>query len=225
MKKTKIFVTVFLLFLCLNSTQAMNYNINIDSLTKKLFVKSESLAIKKRIQYSKHYDFLEENYVGEQFIKTVLKESPELINNTNYYKWGLLRLLSDKTIERDFYTDLDIIAILYNLCIDDYIDIVDSVFIKVKSRDLSIEIMKNLIVQNPYLTITLAKNYRCHQVYEKLYQIRKELQLINMNNQISNIITQEIDSIISGNTWKIIPERLKKRNLYKNLKNNAPSCK
>ena len=167
-----------LLFILLFSFNlfALTSDNNLKSKTKQLFLKSELFAMNERSEVEKN-SFLDPVWRNLRFIELAKNKSPDLIANTNYYKWGLFDLLTDSKIKKDNYTDIDIVNILYNLCLDDYIQVVDSAYFLVKQHKLKIEVFELFINQDFNITNRLAKNYKYPPVTNLLKSIRHDLDL------------------------------------------------
>lgn len=201
MRKIIFLIGAFISLVCLK-IHANNSKINNDSVARQLFIKSEKVAIPNRskIEKMRFMDPIERNIL---FFKIVRKESPDLIDNTNKYKYSLINLFTDKSIRKDGYSNLDICNILSNLCIDDYIDVTDSIYTLVKRNKLDFEILNCMIEQDFNVSNELAKKYENFKSIQFLKKLTNEIEqgkyiLPKKNNDFVKFI----NSILSGEEWR-----------------------
>lgn len=201
MKYKIIIVWLIVTFAC-SGTYAVDFKNNEAKIAKELFVKSESIAIKNRAKIAKNR-FLDPIGNNELFYKIVKRETPDLINNTSKYKFGLMKLLEDKTIKKDWYTEFDIVNLLCNLCLEDYIDIIDSVRILVIKNQLKFEILEHIVIQDFNLTNLLARNYQNTKLKELLKQIKQDIKFGKIVIPTNNFgFMEELNKLESGETWE-----------------------
>ena len=197
-----IILLILFVFFANIKINAFDFNKNEDSIARQLFVKSEKIAIRSRakIEKMRFLDPIERNIL---FFKIVRSESPDLINNTFKYKFSLINLLSDKKIQKDSYSDFDIVNILSNLCIDDYIEVTDSVYTLAKKNKLKFDILENMVIQDFNVSNQLARSYRNPKL--KLF-LKKILIDIESGKFIlpkkNNDFIEFVNKLISGEEWE-----------------------
>lgn len=81
-----------------------------------------------------HYDYLDKNRIFEDplsrtwyFFNTVKAIAPQLLTDTKLYKTEVFNILTDTSFQKNKFTNYDVIYILYNLPVDDYVDLLSSV--------------------------------------------------------------------------------------------------
>jgi len=201
MKYRIIIVWLIVTFAC-SGTYAIDLKNNEAKIAKELFVKSERIAIKNRAKIAKNR-FLDPIGNNELFYKIVKRETPDLINNTNKYKLGLIKLLEDKTIKKDWYTEFDIVNLLCNLCIEDYIDIIDSVRTLVIKKQLKFEILERIVIQDFNLTNQVARNYQNTKLQKLLKQLKQDIKFGKIAIPTNNFgFIEELNKLKSGETWE-----------------------
>lgn len=168
-----IFLGILITIACIK-IHANDFKKNEDSVARQLFVKSEKIAIRNRAKTEK-MRFLDPVERDILFYKIVRSESPDLLDYTNKYKFSLINLLIDKTIKKDDYSDFDIVNVLYNLCIDDYIKAMDSVYSLVKKNKLKFDILERMIIQDFNVSNQLANNYRNPKLQQFIYRLLQEI--------------------------------------------------
>jgi hypothetical protein len=106
-----------------------------------LFANAEKNAIKQRKEFDKKGVFMDPLGINSCTYNILKKTSPELLDNTNVYIDSLLSLFNNKLIPRDYYTDFDIIVILSNLCIDDYIIVINKVYLLYTNKKIKFKMI------------------------------------------------------------------------------------
>ena len=202
MIKFTLFIGLFFSLSCVN-LHANELNKNVDSIARQLFVKSEQIAMRNRAKIEK-MRFLDPVERNSLFFKIVQSESPDLINQTNKYKFGLISLLSDETIIKDDYTNFDIVNILYNLCIDDYVVAMDSVYSLVKANKLKFDILETMVIQDFNVSRQLVLNYQNPKVQQFMYKILHEIETgVYVISKENYDFVESVKKLISGKDWDI----------------------
>lgn len=173
-----------------------------DSIAENLFLKCEKHAILERAKIEKER-FLDPVERNRLFFEIVEKQSPDLLKYTEKYKYGLLKLLVDLPQKRDNYTESDIVNILYNLCLSDYLVILDSVYANVILNKLEFKILESLVIQDVNITTQLMQNYKNQSVQQALDKIRKGIENseIRIPNNNSSFL-EYLELIRSGEIWE-----------------------
>lgn len=133
--------------------------------------------------------------------KTVRKESPELFEQTNQYKNFLLRILVDKTIEKDEYTDYDVVCILCNLCLDDYIEVMDTAYSLLKNKKINFNIFEYIIFQDFNMSNQVAQNYKNEKLQIFLNRLLLDQQFLQDIAQEHPDFNSQLKDLISGKLW------------------------
>lgn len=155
-----------------------------------------------------HYASLSNNKMFEDplgrvnyLFEAITRVAPKLLSETNSYKNGLLHLLADSSFQKKEYSDLDIIYILYNLQIDDYVDLLEHALSFYKQNNIDQSIFENLIFQDFNVSNSLAKNYRNPKLQVFLEELLKDKDLINKMQLNNKLFQQAILDLKSGTTW------------------------
>ena len=200
--KYKIIVVCLIATFINSGAYAIAFKNNDDRIEKELFLKAENIAIKNRANITKKR-FLDPIGNDVLFYKIVKSETPDLINNTNKYKLGLMKLLKDNTIKKDWYSESDIINLLSNLCIDNYIEIIDSVRISVIKGQLKFKILEKVIFQDFNVSNQVARNYKSPTLHKSLEQLKLDVKSGRLIIPKDNYgFMEQLNKLISGETWE-----------------------
>jgi len=194
------FLALILIFSCFQLV-ASNI-IKDDSLARQLFVKAEQKSIEFR---KKNYKlrFVDPIEMNEVFYRIVMKESPELYTDTRKYKIGLLNILKDKTIKRDDETNRDVFRILDNLCIDDYVEVIDSVYSFYRMKQVEFEDLDNAVTQDFNMSNQLERNYKNEKLQILLTKILQDIKTGKLLVETPPFsFKEEIENLLSGKSWE-----------------------
>ncbi len=132
-----------------------------------------------------HYDYIEKNGIFEDlightshFFKVVKTVAPHFLTDTKLYKDDILSLLTDKSFKKYDLIDYDIPYLLYNLPIDDYIDLLQSVVVLFKNGDIDQELFERFIFPDDFVSISLYKNYQNEKLQLFLNNLLNDEELI-----------------------------------------------
>jgi|GEM_PF-2959056 len=212
------FLILFLVFYCFQ-LKASN-NIIDDSLARQLFSKAEqkSIEFRKKTYKLRFVDPIEMNNV---FYRIVIKESPELYTDTRKYKIGLINILKDTKINRDDETNQDVFRILDNLCIEDYVDVIDSVYSFHKQKQVKFGDLYDAVLQDFNMSNQLARKYKNEKLQILLTQMLQDIKTGKLLVETPPFgFKEEIENLLSGKSWenelkeieKIQPPLLKQEN-------------
>lgn len=169
-----------------------------------LFMRSEIKLIQHREYVFKKRIF--EDPVGNDQVvfNTIRKESPELFKSTIIYKDHLLQMLTDSALKRNEFFNDDIIKVLYNLCIDDYVDVMERACILFKNKQISLFVFKNIIIQDFSMSNQVARNYKNEKLQSFLYRLQQDTTLMARiaKEQPYPYFKEQIQDIISGKEWE-----------------------
>jgi hypothetical protein len=194
------FLALIFIFSCFQ-LEASNI-IKDDSLARQLFVKAEQKSIEFR---KKNYKlrFVDPIEMNEVFYRIVMKESPELYTDTRKYKIGLLNILKDKTIKRDDETNRDVFRILDNLCIDDYVEVIDSVYSFCRMKQVEFVDLYNAVSQDFNMSNQLERNYNNEKLQILLTKILQDIKTGKLLVETPPFsFKEEIENLLSGKSWE-----------------------
>jgi len=203
MKKYK---PLFVLVIVLVSSQ-LNANKKEDfQTTKILFLKCEQKIEKfdNTIGKKRFVDPLEEN---EVFYGIVMKTAPTLFTETKLYKTDLINLFVDADIKKNKSASYNILRVLDNLCIEDYVDVIDSFYTFYKRKQVSFEILDMAIGQDFNMSNQVAKKYKNEKLQIILTEILKDIKSGKLTITTPPYGFQEtIEKILSGKEWEELEE-------------------
>ena len=78
--------------------------------------------------------------------------------------------MKDKKIIRDYATNQDVYRILDNLCIDDYVEVLDSVYSFYKLKQVKFDDLYSAVIQDFNMSNQLARNYKNDKILQKSYR-------------------------------------------------------
>jgi hypothetical protein len=177
-------------------------NIKDDTIARQLFIKAEQKAIEFR-KGTYELRFVDPIEMNEVFYKIVIKESPELYTDTQKYKNGLIKILKDKSIIRDDETNRDVFRILSNLCIEDYVDVIDSVYSFHMQKQVEFEDLYDAVFQDFNLSNQVGKKFDNERLQVQLTQILQDIKTRKLLVVSPPYGFQEgIEDLLSGKLWK-----------------------
>jgi len=157
--------------------------------------------VMQRIQnkMQKHYDWLKKTGTFEDplgrifyFFQTVSKESPCLLSNTVQYKDELLNLLIDSTaLKKNHCTNMDIRYLLFNIPIDDYVDVLMRVYEMYKQGLVDYQTFDSFLFQNFSVSNNVAKNYQNEKLNDFFDFLLQDEEIINQRDKWTNVTLKE----------------------------------
>jgi hypothetical protein len=220
MKQIKI-ASFLIFFLVGIQLAAQNQCLKQNYYAEEGFLAAEEYALVERAKIEKQ-GFLDPVTNSELFLIATEKKSPELLKNTDAYRFELLSLLKDKAINSNEYTNNDLTILLYNLCLDNYIAIIDSVCQSVIKEEIAFSVLNNLIFQDMNLSNQLILNYdnvKVKHILEKV-QYRVENKLIRLPSKYTDFIKN-----LEEYTSEEMIEFIKKSELDHPAKFKSKTCK
>ncbi len=164
--------------------------------TLNIFLKGELALTKEREKIAKENILFTPIDEAIIFFNTFNKYSPELIMHTSLYKDQLLAILKDTTLIKGGEFDNDIIRLLYNVPLLDYLDVIDSVDSFYKHKLVAFSALECAIIQNNHLSLKLHINCNNFKLREKLSRIRKDVTNTNLIEAIDDIlICNDLDNV------------------------------
>ncbi len=156
-----------------------------------------------------HYDYIEKNGIFEDplgridyFFKTVKTVAPQLLTDTKLYKNDLLNLLTDKLFHKNIFTDNNIVFVLYNLPIDDYVDVLNSALSLYQNEKINQSIFELFIFQNEIASVSVAKNFKNEKLQVFLNKLLDDLSLIRKVELQNKHFRKSILDLKSGLDWE-----------------------
>ena len=156
-----------------------------------------------------HYDYIEKNGIFEDplgridyFFKTVKTVAPQLLTDTKLYKNDLLNLLTDKSFHKNIFTDNNIVFVLYNLPIDDYVDVLDSALSLYQNEKINQSIFELFIFQNEIASVSVAKNFKNEKLQIFLNKLLDDQSLIRKVELQNKHFRKSILDLKSGLDWE-----------------------
>jgi hypothetical protein len=194
-----------IIFLTLFLVQCFNIN-STNKLVRKegevLFWKAEKKAIDYRKALGRKNVYMDPIDLNMEIYKIFKKESPDLFENTSNYTDNLLMILIHENKNKDYYTDYDVIHILYNLCLNDYLILIDKVYSHFKNGEINFDVFSETIIQDFNLSNQLAKNYNNAEVISMFNKIVNDVngkKIIIKKDSL--LFRTKIERIISGKEW------------------------
>ena len=156
-----------------------------------------------------HYDYIEKNGIFEDplgridyFFKTVKTVAPQLLTDTKLYKNDLLNLLTDKSFHKNIFTDNNIVFVLYNLPIDDYVDVLNFALSLYQNEKINQSIFELFIFQNEIASVSVAKNFKNEKLQVFLNKLLDDLSLIRKVELQNKHFRKSILDLKSGLDWE-----------------------
>jgi len=178
---------------------------NSDPKTNKVYESFQIIENKMQA----HYDYIEKNGIFEDplgridyFFKTVKTVAPQLLTDTKLYKDDLLNLLTDKTFHKNHFTNEGIVFVLYNLPIDDYVDVLNFALSLYQNEKINQSIFELFIFQNEIASVSVAKNFKNEKLQVFLDKLLDDLSLIRKIELQNKHFRKSILDLKSGLDWE-----------------------
>ena len=178
---------------------------NSDPKTNKVYESFQIIENKMQA----HYDYIEKKGIFEDplgridyFFKTVKTVAPQLLTDTKLYKNDLINLLTDKSFHKNIFTDNNIVFVLYNLPIDDYVDVLDSALSLYQNEKINQSIFELFIFQNEIASVSVAKNFKNEKLQVFLNKLLDDLSLIRKVELQNKHFRKSILDLKSGLDWE-----------------------
>ena len=174
-----------------------------------------------------HNDYMEKNRLFEElightmhFFKVVNTVAPQFLTDTKLYKDDILNLLTDKSFKRYDLIDYDIPYLLYNLHIDDYVDLLYSVVPLFKNGDIDQNLFERFIFPDDFVSTSLYKNYQNEKLQLFLNNLLKDQDLISkvkiQKPYQKDSFSERIMSLKNGTMWEGNSEYMGLKKMYAN---------
>ncbi|MFV0404102.1 MAG: hypothetical protein ACK5KV_09165 [Bacteroides graminisolvens] len=178
---------------------------NSDPKTNKVYESFQIIENKMQA----HYDYIEKKGIFEDplgridyFFKTVKTVAPQLLTDTKLYKDDLLNLLTNKTFQKKHFTNEGIVFVLYNLPIDDYVDVLDSALSLYQNEKINQSIFELFIFQNEIASVSVAKNFKKEKLQVFLNKLLDDQSLIRKVELQNKHFRKSILNLKSGLDWE-----------------------
>ena len=174
-----------------------------------------------------HNDYMEKNRLFEElightmhFFKVVNTVAPQFLTDTKLYKDDILNLLTDKSFKRYDLIDYDIPYLLYNLHIDDYVDLLYSVVPLFKNGDIDQNLFERFIFPDDFVSTSLYQNYQNEKLQLFLNNLLKDQDLISkvkiQKPYQNDSFSERILSLKNGTMWEGNSEYMGLKKMYAN---------
>lgn len=215
----KKYILIFWILLPYCSAKIENHNPKTNKVHKIFQVISGKMQA--------HNDYMEKNRLFEElightmhFFKVVNTVAPQFLTDTKLYKDDILNLLTDKSFKRYDLIDYDIPYLLYNLHIDDYVDLLYSVVPLFKNGDIDQEIFERFIFPDDFVSTSLYQNYQNEKLQLFLNNLLKDQDLISKVKilkpyQLSSF-SERIYRLKNGTMWEGDNEHSGFKKMYAN---------
>lgn len=205
--KSIIFISIVLNLLIVgNKTGCLTNTLNNDigSVTYKEALKSFLKSEKKLMEHRKKSlnDKLQSDPLTEYryWIRTFEKNSPEVLKNTKLYSKQLIKMLVDKTLTKDKAFDRDVIMVLYNLCIEDYSDVLQSIYRLYQEKKISFQSLSLAVDQDIAFNSQVAVKYQSPKLRNILNRIAADAAFMKFKQGVS--LRNRLKDILSGKVWQ-----------------------
>ncbi|MEA4887375.1 MAG: hypothetical protein VB063_11920 [Bacteroides graminisolvens] len=196
----KVFILLTFMLCCSAAKEE-----NSDPKTNKVYESFQIIENKMQA----HYDYIEKKGIFEDplgridfFFKTVKTVAPQLLTDTKLYKDDLLNLLTNKTFQKKHFTNEGIVFVLYNLPIDDYVDVLDSALSLYQNEKINQSIFELFIFQNEIASVSVAKNFKKEKLQVFLNKLLDDQSLIRKVELQNKHFRKSILNLKSGLDWE-----------------------
>lgn len=212
--KTQLLIITILILSCNSAKKEI-----ISSDSKNVSVLFQEIET----QMNAHYEYVEKERLFEDpvgrvkyLFKVVKNVAPQFITETKLYKDEILKLLTDTTFQKYKFIDEDIAYILYNLPIEDYVDLLNSVLVLFKNGNINQNIFELFIFQDDFVSISVCKNYRNNKLQIFLKQLLEDKNLLTKAKIQNKLFEKAVLNLKNGTHWEGEKKGYGTKDLYKN---------
>lgn len=168
-----------------------------------------ALFQKTEKEMQNHYNYLDKKRIFEDpigradyFFKTVKRVAPSLLSDTKLYKDEILNLLIDTTYKKNYYSNWDIMYILYNLPLDDYVGMLYTVSALYKQNNIDFDLFTSFIFQDFNVSNAVAKNYQNEKLQVFLSKLLGDKETMNKAELQDKNFRERILNLKNGVLWE-----------------------
>lgn len=168
-----------------------------------------ALFQKTEKEMQNHYNYLDKKRIFEDpigradyFFKTVKRVAPSLLSDTKLYKDEILNLLIDTTYKKNYYSNWDIMYILYNLPLDDYVGMLYTVSALYKQNNIDFDLFTFFIFQDFNVSNAVAKNYQNEKLQVFLNKLLEDKEIVNKAELQDKDFRERILNLKNGVLWE-----------------------
>lgn len=168
-----------------------------------------ALFQKTEKEMQNHYNYLDKKRIFEDpigradyFFKTVKRVAPSLLSDTKLYKDEILNLLIDTTYKKNYYSNWDIMYILYNLPLDDYVGMLYTVSALYKQNNIDSDLFIFFIFQDFNVSNAVAKNYQNEKLQVFLNKLLEDKEIVNKAELQDKDFRERILNLKNGVLWE-----------------------
>ena len=184
------------LFILISMWSCSN-NIGKEDEVLEMFCRAEDKLIEYRQKIAGHkYDAVDD--YGERF-KLLNEYAPLLMSNTQKYKEGLLSLLTNSEFAKDSSTNEDIIFILHNLCLPEYIETCKEIYKMYRVGQIDIYALAFAIDPDYVISTKIVNNYRNPDLRKFYGTMLGDLK--NSENKNEMRLSESLENILSGEAF------------------------
>jgi hypothetical protein len=170
--------------------------------TLELFLKFESKVQEIRAKNKSDNVFISPADEPVIFENTLNEQAPDLITNTHLYYRFLVEILLDKLIKKNPEFNLDIVRILYHLCIDEYVSAAERIYQGYLQQKVDLEVLFNcLITSEDHYSNIVVLNYQSKKLQLFLGEILSNDELVKNMEVNYQYFSSSIKMIISGELY------------------------
>lgn len=160
-------------------------------------------------EMEKHYEYIEKEGIFEDplgridyFFRLVRSSNPQLLTDTKLYKEEILNLLTDSVLRQNRFTHEDIIYTLYNLAINDYVDLLESALNLYKKGKMSLSYFELFLFQEDVVSNSIYKNYKNKKLQGFLSKLLLDKEVVLKAETEDRFFKEKVMKLKDGTFWE-----------------------